>query len=170
MGKKIIFFFAWIGIFLLSIIGVMYVAVPDFFVQFNEKFGSVGADILILAVSILYLALSVYRFFSLFTRNKDYAIKTENGTVYISPNTVSTFVKNDLSGDKDISNIKVDAKKSGNKFNIIINLEVLNDDNISEKLGFVQGKVKNDLAQKFGINVGKVEVKISKIIPPPNNA
>ena len=35
MLRKVIFFFAWLGIFVISVFGITYVAVPGFIVKFN---------------------------------------------------------------------------------------------------------------------------------------
>ena len=84
MIKKIIFFFAWIGIFLLSITGIVYVVIPKYLVQFNTYIGTLSYDIIVLIISIIYFIVSILKFLSLFEKNKDYEIKTEDGIVYIS--------------------------------------------------------------------------------------
>lgn len=163
MLKKFIFFLAWIGIFILSLIGIIYVVVPKYLVQFNTYVGTFGYDMIILIISIIYFLVCIYKFISLFERTKDYSIKTENGTVYISASTVATFVKQELSSDREISNVKVDTRKSGNKFNVGIKVDITSNENVSDKLSYIQAKIKDDLGRKFGIEVGKVEVKISKL-------
>lgn len=163
MLKKLIFFLAWVGVFILSLMGIVYVAVPKYFVQFNTYVGTFGYDMVVLAVSIIYFLVCIYKFISLFERSKDYSIKTEDGTVFISSGTVTTFIKDELAKDREITNIKVDTRKSGNKFNINIKLDILSNDNVSDKLAFIQSKIKQDLSDKMGIQVGKVQVKIAKL-------
>ena len=163
MFKKFIFFLAWIGVFILSLTGIVYVVMPKYFVQFNTYIGTFGYDMVVLGISIVYFIICLVKFFSLFEREKDYVIKTEDGVVYISAATVTTFIRDLLSDDKDISNLKVDTFKKGRKFNIKIKLDILSNGDVSGKSMSIQNEIKNKLADKMGIEVGNVQVKISKL-------
>ena len=163
MFKKFIFFLAWIGVFVLSLTGIVYVVMPKYFVQFNTYIGTFGYDMVVLGISIVYFIICLVKFFSLFEREKDYVIKTEDGVVYISAATVTTFIRDLLSDDKDISNLKVDTYKQGRKFNIKIKLDILSNGDVSGKSMSIQNEIKNKLADKMGIEVGNVQVKISKL-------
>ena len=163
MFKKFIFFLAWIGVFVLSLTGIVYVVMPKYFVQFNTYIGTFGYDMVVLGISIVYFIICLVKFFSLFEREKDYVIKTEDGVVYISAATVTTFIRDLLSDDKDISNLKVDTFKKGRKFNIKIKLDILSNGDVSGKSMSIQNEIKNKLADKMGIEVGNVQVKISKL-------
>lgn len=163
MFKKFIFFLAWIGVFVLSLTGIVYVVMPKYFVQFNTYIGTFGYDMVVLGISIIYFIICLVKFFSLFEREKDYVIKTEDGVVYISAATVTTFIRDLLSDDKDISNLKVDTFKKGRKFNIKIKLDILSNGDVSGKSMSIQNEIKNKLADKMGIEVGNIQVKISKL-------
>lgn len=163
MIKKIIFFFSWLGIFLLSITGIVYVVVPKYLVQFNTYIGTLSYDIIVLVISVLYFIISILKFLSLFERSKDYEIKTEDGVVYISSASVTSFIRELLSKDKEISNVRVDTAKKGKKFNIKIRLDMLSNGNISGKSSSIQNEIKSKLADKMGLEVGAIEVKISKL-------
>lgn len=163
MFKKFIFFLAWIGIFILSITGIVYVAVPKYFVQFNTYVDTVGYNIIVLIISVIYFIICIVKFCSLFEKTKDYTIKTENGVVYISSDTIATFVKEKLAADRNISNAKIDTYKSGNKFNVQIKLDMISEGAVSGELEQIQRDIKNDLMREMGIDVGKVQVKISKL-------
>ena len=163
MFKKFVFFLAWIGVFVLSLTGIVYVVMPKYFVQFNTYIGTFGYDMVVLGISIIYFIICLVKFFSLFEREKDYVIKTEDGVVYISAATVTTFIRDLLSDDKDISNLKVDTFKKGRKFNIKITLDILSNGDVSGKSMSIQNEIKNKLADKMGIEVGNVQVKISKL-------
>ncbi|WP_410208409.1 alkaline shock response membrane anchor protein AmaP [Fusobacterium sp.] len=163
MFKKFIFFLAWIGVFLLSLIGIVYAAVPKYFVQFNKYVDTIGYSIIVGIISIIYLVICIVKLCSLFERSKDYTIKTENGIVYISSDTVTTFIKEKLAGNRDISNIKIDTYKSGTKFNVKIRLDMISDGTVSDKLERIQKEIKEDLSNEMGIEVGKVQVKISRL-------
>lgn len=163
MIKKTIFFFAWLGIFVLSLTGIVYVVMPKYFVQFNTYIGTFSYDLILITISIIYFVICIMKFLSLFQRTKDYAIKTEDGIVYISAATVTSFIRELLNADKDISNLKVDTYKQGKKFNIIVKLDMLSDGNVSGKSMSIQNEIKSKLADKMGIEIGNVQVKISKL-------
>lgn len=163
MFKKFIFFLAWIGVFLLSLIGIVYAAVPKYFVQFNKYVDTIGYSIIVGIISVIYLIICIVKFCSLFERSKDYTIKTENGVVYISSDTVTTFIREKLAGSRDISNIKIDTYKRGSKFNVKIRLDMISDGSVSDRLEKIQKEIKQDLSEQMGIEVGKVQVKISKL-------
>lgn len=163
MIKKIIFFFAWLGIFLMSITGIVYVVVPTYLVQFNTYIGTLSYDIIVFIISALYFIISILKFLSLFERSKDYEIKTEDGIVYISSGSVTSFIREVLSKDKEISNIRVETSKKSRKFNIKVKLDMLSNGNISGKSSSIQNEIKSKLADKMGLEVGTIEVKISKL-------
>lgn len=162
MLKKFIFFLAWVGVFILSLTGIVYVVVPKYFVQFNTYVGTFSYDLIVLGISIIYFVICIFKFLSLFEKSKDYAIKTEDGIVYISAATVTSYVRELLSTDRDISNLKVDTYKQGKKFNISVKLDMLSNGNVSGKSMSIQNEIKNKLADKMGIEIGNVQVKISK--------
>ena len=163
MIKKIIFFFAWLGIFLLSITGIVYVTIPTYIVQFNTYIGTLSYDLVVFIISVIYFVISILKFLSLFERTKDYEIKTEDGIVYISSASVTSFIRELLSKDKEISNIRVETSKKGRKFNIRVRLDMLSNGNISGKASSIENEIKSKLADKMGLEVGAIEVKISKL-------
>lgn len=163
MVKKFIFFLAWLGIFILSITGIVYVIVPQYLVQFNTYVGTFSYDLIILLISVLYFIVSILKFFSLFEKTKDYEIKTEDGVVYISSASVTSFIRELLSKDKEISNLRVETSKKGKKFNIKIRLDMISNGNISGKSSSIQNEIKSKLADRMGLQVGNIEVKISKL-------
>lgn len=147
----------------MSIIGISYVAMPSYYDEVLKVADTIGYRVILLVISILYLAICIVKISSLFQRTKDYAIKTEDGIVYISANTVTTYIRELLASDRDVSNIKVDTYKKGKKFNIIVKLAMASNGNVSSKSMSIQNEVKTKLADKMGIEVGDVQVKIAKL-------
>lgn len=136
---------------------------PKYFVQFNSYIGTLSYDLIVLGISVIYFIVCIVKFFSLFEKTKDYTIKTEDGIVYISAATVTSYIRELLSVDREISNLKVDTFKRGKKFNILVKLDMLSNGNISGKSMSIQNEIKNKLADKMGIEIGNVQVKISKL-------
>ena len=166
MLKKLIFFFAWIGIFLISLVALNYILLPGQIVYDNpyaEKITSFQYKMVILVLAALYLFICIIKFFSLFERKKDYERKTENGLLKISKTTINNYVMDLLRKDPDITGIKTVSELKGNKFFINIKCELLAKMNIANKISYLQNLIKTDLMQNLGVDVNKVVVNIAKI-------
>ena len=166
MVKKLIFFFAWIGIFLISLVVLNYILLPGqllFDNPYVEKITSFEYKMAILVVAALYLFICIIKFFSLFERKKDYERKTENGLLKISKATINNYVMDLLRRDPDITGIKTVSELKGNKFFINIKCELLAKMNIANKISYLQNLIKTDLMENLGVDVNKVVVNIAKI-------
>ncbi len=166
MFKKIIFFFAWVGIFLISLISLNYVLLPGQFFYDNPYTANITTfeyKMVVLVLAALYIFLCLYKFVSLFERKKDYQRKTENGTLKISRTTINNYVNDLLRKDSDITGIKTTSELKGNKFLIYIKCELLAKINIANKIAQLQELIKTDLNDNIGVEVNKVIVNISKI-------
>lgn len=166
MLKKLIFFFAWIGIFLISLVALNYILLPGQIVYDNpyaEKITSFQYKMIILVIAALYLFICIIKFFSLFERKKDYERKTENGLLKISKATINNYVMDLLRKDPDITGIKTVSELKGNKFFINIKCELLAKMNIANKISYLQNLIKTDLMENLGVDVNKVVVNIAKI-------
>ena len=166
MLKKLIFFFAWIGIFLISLVALNYILLPGQIVYdnpFAEKITSFQYKMVILVIAALYLFICIIKFFSLFERKKDYERKTENGTLKISKATINNYVMDLLRRDPDITGIKTVSELKGNKFLINIKCELLAKMNVANKISDLQNLIKTDLMENLGVDVNKVVVNIAKI-------
>ena len=166
MLKKLIFFFAWIGIFLISLVALNYRLLPGQIVYDNpfvEAITSFQYKMIILVIAALYLFICIIKFFSLFERKKDYQRKTENGLLKISKATINNYVMDLLRRDPDITGIKTVSELKGNKFFINIKCELLAKMNIANKISYLQNLIKTDLMENLGVDVNKVVVNIAKI-------
>ena len=166
MLKKLIFFFSWIGIFLISLVALNYILLPGqllFDNPYVEKITSFEYKMAILVVAALYLFICIIKFFSLFERKKDYQRKTENGLLKISKATINNYVMDLLRKDPDITGIKTVSELKGNKFFINIKCELLAKMNIANKISYLQNLIKTDLMENLGVDVNKVVVNIAKI-------
>lgn len=166
MVKKLIFFFAWVGIFLISLVALNYILLPGqllFDNPYVEKITSFEYKMTILVIAALYLFICIIKFFSLFERKKDYERKTENGLLKISKATINNYVMDLLRKDPDITGIKTVSELKGNKFFINIKCELLAKMNIANKISYLQNLIKTDLMENLGVDVNKVVVNIAKI-------
>lgn len=166
MFKKIIFFFAWVGMFVISLISLNYVLLPGqlfFNNPYTANITTFQYKMIVLVLASLYIFICLYKFFSLFERKKDYQRKTENGTLKISRATINSYVSDLLRKDPDITGIKTTSELKGNKFLIYIKCELLAKINIADKIAQLQNLIKRDLNDNIGVEVNKVVVNISKI-------
>lgn len=162
MTNKFLFFLGWVGIFILSITGIVCTVMPSVIVKFNPL-DSMKTNVAIVVVCVAYFLLCILKLCSMFEKTGDYEIKTENGKVTISAASVTNFIKEILSKDKEIDGIKVTTGKKGKKFTVKIKLDMLTDGNISEKTTSIQEGIRERLSEKMGLEVDTVEVQISKI-------
>ena len=166
MFKKIIFFFAWVGIFIISLISLNYVLLPGQVFYDNPYTANITTfqyKMVILVLASLYIFICLYKFFSLFERKKDYERKTENGTLKITRATINNYVTDLLRKDPDITGIKTTSELKGNKFLIYVKCELLAKINIADKIAQLQNLIKRDLGENIGVEVNKVVVNISKL-------
>ena len=166
MFKKIIFFFAWVGMFVISLISLNYVLLPGqlfFNNPYTANTTTFEYKLVVLVLASLYIFICLCKFFSLFERKKDYERKTENGTLKISRATINNYVSDLLRKDPDITGIKTTSELKGNKFLIYIKCELLAKINIADKIAQLQSLIKRDLNDNSGVEVNKVVVNISKI-------
>ena len=166
MLKRLIFFFAWIGIFLICLVALNYILLPGqllFDNPYTEKITSFEYKMTILVLAALYLFICLIKFFSLFERKKDYERKTENGTLKISKSTINNYIMDLLRKDSDITGIKTVSELKGNKFLINIKCELLAKMNVANKISYLQNLIKTDLMENLGVDVNKVVVNIAKI-------
>ena len=166
MFKKIIFFFAWVGMFVISLISLNYVLLPGqlfFNNPYTANTTTFEYKLVVLVLASLYIFICLCKFFSLFERKKDYERKTENGTLKITRATINNYVSDLLRKDPDITGIKTTSELKGNKFLIYIKCELLAKINIADKIAQLQSLIKRDLNDNIGVEVNKVVVNISKI-------
>ncbi|WP_255492161.1 alkaline shock response membrane anchor protein AmaP [Cetobacterium sp. 2A] len=161
MWKKVVFFLAWVGIFLLSIIGISYIIMPSYFVQVDTT--SLIFKFTALNICLVYFFISLLKLLSNFSKKDGYTIKNENGIINISSDSVRNLLKEVLSRDHDVKAMKIESGKRGSKFYVSVTLEILSNANIADKTVAIQNSIKEELRNKLDLNVDIVEVKISKL-------
>ena len=161
MLRKGIFFFAWLGIFVLSVFGITYVAVPGFIVKFNIDGFMWNAAVIV--VSLIYLFISLLKFTTLFSREEGYVIKNQNGEVRISIDSIKSIIKEILNRDKEVRNVKIVCGRKGKKHTVTIYMDMETNKSIADKTSEIQNAVKYELQDKLQLDVSVVEVKIKKL-------
>ncbi|MDP0488263.1 MAG: alkaline shock response membrane anchor protein AmaP [Fusobacterium sp. JB021] len=161
MFKKFLFFIAWLGMLILASLGIVYVFVPKYLITFQEDV--FFRNVLILTISIIYIFIVIIKFISLFKKEEGYIIKGELGTVNISLDSIKGVIKEILSPDREIRNIKIVCGKKRKKHYILINLDMLTNRSIAEKSEELQKKIKSELQDKLELDIEVIEIKIKKV-------
>lgn len=161
MWKKVIFFLAWVGMFVLSVLGIGYIVMPSYFSQIDTT--SLIFKFTALNICLAYFIISLMKLFSNFARKEGYSIKNQDGVIYISPDSVRNIVKELLIHDPDINGIKIESGKRRGKFIVSVALDISSNINIAEKTSSIQSRIKQELQNKLDLNVDSVEVKISRV-------
>jgi len=167
MIRKLIYFIAWVGIFILSLLGLLWSVSPHILQSVLGKFVAITprcTRIFIFAASVLYFFLALWRIRIRSKKEDNYEIRTTDGVVTVSPQIITDYVRDSLRQDEDIKNLKVETIRNDRKFNIKIKTELATNGNVAEKSIHIQNKIKREVADKIGINIGEVEVKIAKFI------
>ncbi|WP_300329399.1 alkaline shock response membrane anchor protein AmaP [Fusobacterium sp.] len=165
MLKKALFFIAWIGIFIISIIGIIFSIHPlDNRLFFTYTIGeSQQIYVVFLVVSIIYFILSLMKFMSLFKRTNGYLIDGPNGEVLVSTESIRSIIKEALESDDEVKNLKINCGKSGKKYKITLYIDLHTQRSIAEKSAEIQKIVKDELFKRLELEISVVEIKISKI-------
>lgn len=166
MFKKILFFIAWLGIFFLSIMGIIFSVRPlDHRLLLNFKSGHLQHPIYIvfLGISLIYFAISIIKFISIFKRNSGYVINGSNGEVLISTESIKSIIKESLENDNEVKNLKIICGKSGKKYKITLFIDLHTTRSVAEKSSEIQQLIKDELFKRLELDISVVEIKISKI-------
>lgn len=159
--KKFLFFVAWLGIFILSITGIVYAIYPNYFLVFNIS--SFKMKIIILNISIIYLILTLLKLKSKFPKKTDFEMDAPNGKIFISSDSIKSMVKESLSTDDSINLVKVETKKSGARFDLMLHIESSLNTNIADKTVAIQENIRKTIKKNIGIDINNIEVKLLKI-------
>lgn len=162
MGKKTLFFLAWLGIFLIGLFNIVYIVVPSL-IQKYVVISPFLLEISILALSVLYMLLAIYKFFSQFERSKDYQVSTPNGMVVISSATINRTVSDVLQKNFPVAHSKVKSHNGRKGVSLDIKMDMLLQGNIQETVQKVQAKIIEEVQDKLGIQIKHMKVRLLKV-------
>lgn len=162
MGKKTLFFLAWLGIFLIGLFNIVYIVVPSL-IQKYVVISPFLLEISILALSVLYMLLAIYKFFSQFERSKDYQVSTPNGMVVISSVTINRTVSDVLQKNFPVAHSKVKSHNGRKGVSLDIKMDMLLQGNIQETVEKVQAKIIEEVQDKLGIQIKHMKVRLLKV-------
>lgn len=161
MFRKFLFFIAWVGMLIISILGIIYLFVPDYLLVFQED--AFLKDMLILSTSVFYIIVITLKTLFFFRKEEGYLIRSDLGTVNISLDSIKGVIKEILSKDKEIKNIRIICGKKRGKHYILINLDMITNRSIAEKSSELQRTIKTELQEKLELDIEIIEIKIKRV-------
>jgi len=162
MFMKFIFGIAWIGIFIISLLG-MYIGI------FPEYLGIINFNTLITrgvisGISFIYLLLFIEKLIKLFERPKELRIKTPHGLLKISSNSVNNIVKEVVNEHPKVKNLKVKNKTNGKKLKIFVSIDIISSQSLSGDLILIQQDIKDRIENYLDLNITEIELRVTKLI------
>lgn len=161
MFIKFIFGIAWLGIFILSLGGIYLGIFPEFLDIINLN--SLLVRGIIGGVSLIYLVLFVEKLIILFERPKELKMKTPNGMLKISSNSVNNIVKEVVAEHPRVKNLKVKNKTNGKKLKIFVSIDIMSSQSLSNDLGAIQQDIKERIENYLDLSITDIELRVTKI-------
>lgn len=162
MGKKILFFLAWLGIFCIGIFNIVYLVLPSLITKYITV-SSFMLETAILALSVLYVLLAVYKLMTKFERNKDYQVETPNGTVVIAASTINKYVVEVLQKNFPVQSTKVRSHNKRKGIFIDAKMDMILYKNVADSIQEIQSKIMEEVQDKLGIQIKKIKVHLSNM-------
>lgn len=166
MFGKFVFFIGWIGIGVLSVLGIGLAL-------FQKNLGIDLAVLLrmrifsfsLFGISFFYLLLFIEKTISLFVKEeKGYEFKTETGMVSISENSLNSLIKETVEQNKEVKNVKASSFKGKKGLNVNVRMDIEALPDLSTKLNNIQLEIKEELIKKLNIEVDKIDIRANKFI------
>ena len=162
MGKKLLFFLAWLGIFFFFFFNIVYLVLPSLIIRYIS-ISSFMLETAILALSVLYVLLAVYKLLTKFERNKDYQVETPNGTVVIAASTINKYVVEVLQKNFPVQSTKVRSYNKRSGILIDAKMDMVLSKNVADSIQEVQTKITEEVQDKLGIQIKKIKVHLSNM-------
>jgi len=161
MFMKFIFGIAWIGIFILAIGGIYVGLFPSYLdiIDFNDLLTRVAIG----GVSFIYLILFIEKVVRLFERPKELRIKTPNGMLKISSNSINNIVKEVVNEYPKVRNSKVKNKTKGKKLKIFVSIDIMSSQSLSDDLKLIQQEIKDRIESYLDLSIADIELRVTKL-------
>ncbi len=166
---KFLFFIGWIGIAILSIIGILTSIIPAYSEVID--FHSLIFRASLFIGSLFYFLLFVEKLVGIFVKDdKAYEFKTDKGLVKVSSLSVNNLIKNIAESNSNVKNVKVLSSqgKKGIKINLKLDINTL--PNLTSEYAKIQKLIEEELKEKLDINVEKIDIITNKLLHTSKNS
>lgn len=166
MFGKFIFFIGWIGIGILSILGIgLALFQKNLGIDFMGLMGTRIFNFSLFGISFFYLLLFIEKTISIFVKEeKGYEFKTDTGMVSISENSLNSLIKETVEQNKEVKNVKANSFKGKKGLNVNVRIDIEAVPDLSAKLNSIQMEIKEELIKKLNIEVDKIDIRANKFI------
>lgn len=162
MVRKLFFALAWLGILILSSLGIYLAIFPKYITAFYVE--GFTFRLTLLGIAVFYLLIFIEKFLMNFEKSKDYQVKTENGTLSISSVSINNLVKEVAQSNSEVKNVRVKNKIKGKKLFITVAVDAYSDSDIARSISETQARIKEEVFESLALEVDEVEVKVSKLL------
>ncbi|MCK5780580.1 MAG: alkaline shock response membrane anchor protein AmaP [Psychrilyobacter sp.] len=162
MFIKLIFGLAWIGILCLGLAGIYLGIFPESLdmIDFSSYLVRGGIS----GVSLIYVLLFLEKIIILTEKPKELKIKTPNGILKISSNSINNIVKEAVGDYPKIKNVKVKNKNVRKKLKIFVSIDIISSHSLSEDLALIQQEIKNRIENYLDLSIVEVELRVTKLL------
>ncbi len=171
---QLLFLIGWIGVFIISSLGIIYSFVSERFVEmfnfiqtdYSFHGYSLDMDRVLTVLSIFYLLLSIEKFLSIFKGKeaRTYVFESESGTISIAYVSIESIVKKVLNDENYITAKKVRIKEKRKKLILNIKIECEEKEGMTGKIAVLQGKITKEIEAITDIKTEKVNIRVSRIV------
>ncbi len=160
---KFLFFIGWIGIAILSIIGLLTSIIPLYseVIDFHNLIFRASLFI----GSLFYFLLFVEKLVGIFIKDdKAYEFKGDKGFVKVSSSSVNNLIKSIVESNPNVKNVKVLSSqgKKGIKINLKLDINTL--PNLTSEYSKIQEIIEHELKEKLNIDVEKIDIITNKLL------
>lgn len=160
--KGIAFLLAWIGIFLLSLLGIFYSLSQEAF--YNLNLGQPGYRWWILGISVIYLLIVILKLWSKFPERKDFEIDSEHGKIIISSESIKGVVKDIVGHEEGVHLLGVKTIKKFRSFNIELEVESGLSTDFYNNFIEINKKIKEEVKKSLNVEINNISLKLLKIV------
>lgn len=172
---QLLFLIGWIGIFILSAVGVADSFMTDEIKKNMEVYETYkyideyilkNISVIVLGTSVFYLVLSIKKFLSLFKGKEDkvYIFESESGLISLSYAAVECVIKKVIDDENYIIGRKIRIKEKRKKLILNVKIECESVEGVTEKIVALQRKIEREIDRITAIKTDKINIKVAKMI------
>ena len=162
MVRKLFFAVAWLGIFIMSLMGIYLAIFPKYIYSFDLEGVFFRGGLLV--IGVFYLLIFIEKILMNFEKSKDYEVQTDNGKLVVSSSSINNLVKEVMAGNTEFKNVRTKNKIKGKKLFISVAVDSYSDSDISKNISEIQGRIKEEILEYLSLEVEEVEVKVAKLL------
>lgn len=161
----ILFFLGWLGIFALSLGGILLGIIPGYIAEYINLY-DFYTKIAIVGISVFYFILFLKKVSSLFDTGEEenYVIKNENGDIRITLSSIENLIKGIIKKTDFIKESKIRGKIEKEQVKIEIKAGVNSIPDLNDEVNKLQNEIIEYINRVAGIKIKNVDIIVSKVV------